>query len=77
MGGMVWSGSEWYYGHVSFIDAGDESTAGEDMVCLTRIGVVVGEVGGEVFLTGVIFAIFEFGGGKMGNRIVRSGGVVL
>ena len=47
------------------------------MVRLTIIGVVVGEGGGEVFPTGVIFAIFEFGGGKMGNRIVRSGGLVL
>ena len=47
------------------------------MVRLTIIGVVVGKVGGEVFPTGVIFEIFEFGGGKMGNRIVRSGGLVL
>ena len=41
---------------------------------MSRIGQGVGDVGGEVF---VIFAIFEFGGGKIGNRIVRSGGLVL
>jgi hypothetical protein len=47
------------------------------MVRLRRIGVVVGDVGGEVFPTGVIFTVFKFGGGKTGNNFVRGGDRVL
>jgi len=47
------------------------------VVRLSRIGVVVVEMEGEVISPGVICAIFEFGGGKIGNRFVRSGGLVL
>ena len=43
-GGMVWSGREFFYGLVSFIDAGDGSHAGVHMVCWTRIGVGVVEM---------------------------------
>jgi hypothetical protein len=47
------------------------------VVRLSRIGVVVGDVGGEVFPTWVICAIFESGGGRSGNNFVRSGLLVL
>jgi len=45
MGGLVWSAKEWWDCLVTLIDVGDKFPAGGDMVCLTRIGVVVGEVG--------------------------------
>ena len=77
MGGMVWSARELHYGHVTLIEVGDESPTGEDVVRLTIIGMVVGEGGGEVFPTGVIFEIFEFGGGKTWKNFVRSGAIVL
>ena len=47
------------------------------MVRLTIIGVVVGEVGGEVFPKEVIFEIFEFGGGNTRTNFVRCCSVVL
>ena len=47
------------------------------MVRLTIIGVVVGEVGGEVFPKEVIFEIFEFGECSKGNKVVVSLEMVL
>jgi hypothetical protein len=51
------------------IDIGDEPLAGGYNVCLTRIGMVVGEVGVEVI---PICAIFEIGWWRIGNNFVRS-----
>jgi hypothetical protein len=55
-GGMVWSGREFFYGLVSFIDAGDGSPSGVDRVYWTRIGVGVIEMEGERLTTQ--FALF-------------------
>jgi hypothetical protein len=53
---MVWSGREFFYGLVSFIDAGDGSPSGVDRVYWTRIGVGVIEMEGERLTTQ--FALF-------------------
>jgi len=64
MGGMVWSGRELLYGVVTLMDVGDDPPAGEDMVGLTGIGVVVVEMEDSEIPQSVIWGIFENGGGR-------------
>jgi len=47
------------------------------MISLTRIGVLVVEIGGEEISPSVICAIFEFGGGNTRNNFVRGEGMLL
>jgi hypothetical protein len=77
LGGMVWSARELYDALVTLIDVGDGSLAVEDMVRWTRIGVVAVEMEGQMSPHSVICAIFEIGGGRAGNKFVRSGDRVL
>ena len=77
MGGMVWSGRELHYSHVILIEVGYDPTARFCILGLVSLSLMAAEIWGEHSPHSVICAIFEFGGGKMGNRIVRSGGLVL
>jgi hypothetical protein len=47
MGGMVWSGREWWFGHVTLIEVRKKPPTGIWTVSLTWIGLVVAEIWGE------------------------------
>ena len=75
--GMVWRRRGWYYGHLGLIEGWRGPPSGDYKVRLTRIAVVVVEMEGEEISHSVICAIFESGGGKTGNKFVKSGAMVL
>ena len=63
---------KWLYGLVSLIEVGEDPYVSVCAVRLSRIGVVIVEIWGEVFPPSVIWGISEFGGEKRGNKFVRS-----
>ena len=61
MGGMVWSARELWDGVVTLIDVRDDPSVSACMVGLTRIGVGVVEIWGEVFPLGQIWLRSQWG----------------
>ena len=77
MGGMVWSARELHYSHVILIEVGYDAPARFCVLGLVSLSLMAAEIWDEHSPHSVICAIFEFGGGKTWNSIVRSGGLVL
>ena len=46
-GGMVWRPKEWWYGHVSLIEVGEDTPTGVCIDRLTMVAVVVAEIWAE------------------------------
>ena len=47
LGGMAWRAREWWYGHVSLIEVGEDTPAGVCVDHLSMVAVVVAEIWGE------------------------------